>query len=225
MSTTPKPPSANGELRERRREALAKPDTRTALLRATERQLAETPLHDLSVARILGEAQVSRASFYSYFESKYELAATLLATVMEEMYELWRPFIERREDDDPIVVFRAVLRDAVALWSRNRVIARVMHEYWNSVPEIGEQWLAAMERFTAAVAAELDRDRAAGLAEPGRDSRELAASALWATEQLLFVAGTGASPDLRNEEAIFETLIALWSGLLYGKVDAVRSSS
>jgi TetR/AcrR family transcriptional regulator, ethionamide resistance regulator len=219
MSTASKRPSGNSELRDRRREALAKPDTRTALLEATERQLANTPLHDLSVARILDEAQVSRASFYSYFESKYELAAMLLASVMDDMYELWRPFIERREEDDPVVVFRAVLRDAVALWSSNRVIARVMHEYWNSVPEIGEQWLRAMERFTAAVAAELDRDRAAGLARAGRDSRELAAAALWATEQLLFVAGTGASPDLRDEEAIFETLIALWSGLLYGRGD------
>jgi hypothetical protein len=91
-----------------------------------------------------------------------------------------------------------------------------MHQYWNSVPEIGNQWLAAMERFTVGVAAELDRDRAAGLAPPGRDSRELAASALWATEQLLFVAGTGASRDLPDEDAIFETLITLWSGLLYG---------
>jgi AcrR family transcriptional regulator len=219
MSTASKRPSGNSELRDRRREALAKPDTRMALLQATERQLANTPLHDLSVARILDEAQVSRASFYSYFESKYELAAMLLASVMDDMYELWRPFIERREEDDPVVVFRAVLRDAVALWSSNRVIARVMHEYWNSVPEIGEQWLRAMERFTAAVAAELDRDRAAGLAPAGRDTRELAAAALWATEQLLFVAGTGASPDLRDEEAIFETLIALWSGLLYGTRD------
>jgi AcrR family transcriptional regulator len=219
MSTASRRPSGNSELRDRRREALSRPDTRTALLNATERQLASTPLHDLSVARILDEAQVSRASFYSYFESKYDLAAMLLASVMDDMYELWRPFIERREEDDPVVVFRAVLRDAVALWSSNRVIARVMHEYWNSVPEIGEQWLRAMERFTVAVAAELDRDRAAGLAPAGRDSRELAAAALWATEQLLFVAGTGSSPDLRNEEAIFETLIVLWSGLLYGRAD------
>ena len=218
MNTTPKRQSANGDLRDRRRDALAKPDTRTALLRAAERQLAETPLHDLSVAKILDEAQVSRASFYSYFESKYELAAALLQSVMDDMYELWRPYIERREDDDPpAVVFRAVMRDATELWANNRVIAKVMHQYWNSVPEIGSQWLAAMERFTTGVAAELDRDRAAGLAPAGRDSRELAAAALWAAEQLLFVAGTGASPDLTSEEAILETVISMWTGLLYGR--------
>ena len=219
MTATSKRQSGNSELRDRRREALDKPDTRTALLQAAERQLAETPLHDLSVARILEDAGVSRASFYSYFESKYELAAALLARVMDDMYELWRPYIERRDEDHPAAVFRTVLRDAVALWSSNRVIGGVMHQYWNSVPEIGAQWLAAMERFTAGIAAELDRDRADGLAPAGRDSREIAAAALWGTEQLLFVAGTGSSPDLRSEEAIFETLIDLWSALLYGRLD------
>jgi TetR/AcrR family transcriptional regulator, ethionamide resistance regulator len=211
-------PSALSALRSQRRAelALARPDTRTALLQAAERQLAKTSLHELSVARILEEAQVSRASFYSYFESKFELAGALLGRVMDEMYELWRPYIERREEDDPQTVFRFALRDAVRLWSENRVIARVMHQYWNSVPEIGDHWLAAMERFTGGVAAELDRDRAAGLAPPGRDSRELAASALWATEQLLFVAGTGASADLPDEDAIVETLSILWWRLLYG---------
>lgn len=195
---------------------MARPDTRTAILEAVERQLAETNLHQLSVERILDEAQVSRRSFYSYFESKFDAAAALLARVMDEMYEQWRPFIERDEDSDPEAVFRSVLRDAVLLWRDNRAIAQTMHQYWYSVPEIGDQWLAAMDRFTAGVASELDRDREAGLAPPGADSRELAAAGLWATEQLLFVAGTDRSKDLPDEEAIFETLLTIWSGLLYG---------
>lgn len=209
--------SAMSVRRERRRAELDRPDTRTAILEATERQLENSSLHELSVERILEEADVSRGSFYSYFESKYDVAGALLAKVMEEMYELWRPYVERDEDADPEEVLRTVLRNAVTLWSENRPIARLMHEYWHSVPEIGDQWLAAMDRFTTGVAAELDRDRKAGLAPAGGKSREIAAAALWSTEQLLFVGGTDGAADLTGEDAIFETLMSLWTGLLYGR--------
>jgi AcrR family transcriptional regulator len=213
----PRRSSTNGRLREQRRASLGQPDIREVILQATERQLGESSLHELSVARIIEDAGVSRGSFYSYFESKQEVAAALLARVMEEMYELWLPYIERGEDDDPQAAFRAVLADAVRLWRDHRAVARVMHQYWDSVPEIGDQWLAAVERFTAGVAAELDRDRAARLAPEGRDSRTLAAAALWATEQILFVAGTDKSTDIPGADATFDILIALWSGLLYGR--------
>ena len=203
--------------RERRRAELARPDTRTAILEATERQLEDSSLRELSVSRILEDAQVSRGSFYSYFESKYDVAGALLAKVMEGMYELWRPYVEREEDADPEQVLRSVLRNAVIMWRDNRALARLVHEYWHSVPEIGDQWLAAMDRFITGIATELDRDREAGLAPPGGESREIAAAALWSTEQLLFVAGTERAPDLASEEAISETLMAMWTGLLYGR--------
>jgi hypothetical protein len=73
-----------------------------------------------------------------------------------------------------------------------------------------------MERFTTGVAAGLDRERAAGRAPQGADSRELAATALWATEHLLFVSGTGQSKDLPDEDGMLDTLLTLWAGLLYG---------
>ena len=38
---------------------------------ATERLLADVPLHQLSVEQILAEAGVSRRTFYVYFGSKF----------------------------------------------------------------------------------------------------------------------------------------------------------
>jgi TetR/AcrR family transcriptional regulator, ethionamide resistance regulator len=216
--------SAIGRLREQRRAELgrARPDTRTAILDAVGRQLEIAVLHDLSVEQVLADAGVSRRSFYSYFESKYEAAGALVAVLMDEMYDLWTPYLDRSSDEETPVVFRAVLTDAVALWRENRGIARAIHQYWTSVPEIGDHWIASMERFTEGVAAGLDREREAGRAPQGADSRELAATALWATEHLLFVSGTGQSSDLPDEEGMLDPLLTLWAGLMYG--GAVKDS-
>jgi AcrR family transcriptional regulator len=208
------------QLRERRRAERAleivRPDTRTAILLATERLLADTPLHDISVARIMEEAQVSRATFYSYFESKFEVVAALLEQVMEEMYDLVRPFVLRGQGDEREQVIREMLVQTTGLWCRHRVVFRASHEHWHAVPELRALWLRVTERFTDALALELDREIGLGSVVAGIDTRQRAAALLWASEQLLYVAGTGADGDLPNEEAILETLLAMWIGTLYG---------
>jgi AcrR family transcriptional regulator len=213
-------PSAIHELRERRRAERAleavRPDTRAMILIATESILADTPLHDISVARIMDDAHVSRGTFYSYFASKFEVVAALLEQVMEEMYDLLTPFTAaeaRRPREDAI---REVLVHSTSLWSRHRVVFRATHEHWHAVPELRAQWLRVVERFTDAIAGELEREIDAGTAPPGIDARQRAAAVLWATEHLLYVAGMGADADLPSEHAILETLMTMWTGTLYG---------
>jgi AcrR family transcriptional regulator len=186
------------------------------ILIATESILADTPLHDISVARIMDEARVSRGTFYSYFASKFEVVAALLEQVMEEMYDLLTPFTAaeaRRPREDAI---REVLVHSTSLWSRHRVVFRATHEHWHAVPELRAQWLRVVERFTDAIAGELEREIDAGTAPPGIDARQRAAAVLWATEHLLYVAGMGADADLPSEHAILETLMTMWTGTLYG---------
>lgn len=213
-------PSAIHELRERRRAEreleVVRPDTRNAILAATERMLGETPLHDLSVARIMDEAQVSRGTFYSYFASKFEVAAALLDTVMEEAFELLRPFVVEVDGRSREEAIREVITSSAALVRRRRVVFRATHEHWHAVPELRARWLQIVERFTDAIAIELDREIAAGAAPVGIDTRQRAAALLWASEHLLYVAGTGADADLPGEEAILGTLMTMWMGTLYG---------
>jgi AcrR family transcriptional regulator len=206
------------QLRERRRAERAlqivRPDTRTAILVATEQILSEAPLHDVSVARIMAEAEVSRATFYSYFASKFEVLAGLLELVMDDMYDLVRQFVVRAPGRSRASAIREMLVETTQLWSRHRAVFRATHEHWHAVPELRTQWLRVMERFTDAVALELDREIESGAAPRGIDTRQRAAGVLWASEQLLYIAATGADADLPNEPAILETLLALWTGTL-----------
>ena len=135
---------------------------------------------------------------------------------MNEMYDLLQPFVERDPARPPEDAIREVLTTSTELWRRHRVVFRATHENWHAVPELRDQWLEMVERFTDAIATELEREIAAGAAPKGIDARQRAAGVLWATEHLLYIAGTAVDDDLPSEDAILETLIAIWIGALYG---------
>lgn len=195
------------------------PDRRTTILEATGRVLASTDLHDLTVAQIMREADVARGTFYAYFESKYEVVAALLDEVMEQMYGLLRPYVERQPGVAADDAIRQVIAGSARLWSEHISVFRATHDHRHAVAELKREWLRVTEQFTDAVAAEIDREIAAGEAPAGRDTRQLAAALVWSTEHLLYVAGSGDDDDLPGEERIIDTLVQLWVGTIYGRME------
>lgn len=199
-------------------------DTRTDILAASERLLDREPLHELSVADIIEEAGVSRATFYFYFSSKYAVIAGLLTQIMEDVYGVARPFIERADDESPYEALSTGITAAAGLWEAHRPAMRALSEHWPSDPELRELWLGIVERFTDALAAEVDRQRRQGFAPPGPNSRELIATLLWTAERCFYVAGLGADRSLNSEERAAEALYALWHGAIYGGLPTKRPS-
>jgi AcrR family transcriptional regulator len=191
-------------------------DTRTQIFAVTEQLLERVPLNDLSVAQIIKRAEISRATFYAYFSSKFDVVVGLLTKVTDDVYEVARVFIERAETDAPDDALRRSLEAAARLWRTHRFALRAANEHWHSVPEMKAMWLGAVERFTDGIAGEIDRQRAAGIAPPGPDSRELTTVLLWATERSLYVAGLDAGSPLPSEEGAVPALYALWRGAIYG---------
>src|ERR1700741_294337 len=87
--------AAEGRLQRRARNA----QTEAAILVAAERCLTRIALSDLSVADIIREAGISRATFYLYFPSKYAVVSALLAGVMEQISAAMAPFVIHSEFD------------------------------------------------------------------------------------------------------------------------------
>jgi AcrR family transcriptional regulator len=174
------------------------------------------PLHELSVAQIIEEAKLSRATFYFYFGSKYAVIAGLLSQVMEQIYDVARPFLEHKDDEPPQAALRRGIEAAAELWSSHRPALRALSEHWHAVPELRDLWLGVIARFTDAFAGEIDRQRGEGLAPPGVDSRQLAASLLWAAERCFYVAGLAVEDALPSEKEAVDALYALWYGGIYG---------
>jgi AcrR family transcriptional regulator len=195
-------------------------DTEQAIFAATEELLLEVPLQYLSVAQIIERAGVSRATFYFYFSSKYAVVTGLLAQVMDEIYDVMQPFVQRQESTIAEAELRESLTAAAGVWFKHRASLRAVMEHWHAVPELKALWLSVINRFASGLAVSIDRERAAGLAAPGGDSRQLGAALIWATERCFHVAGLGVDEELPSEKEIVEPLLAMWLGTIYGTPEA-----
>lgn len=195
-------------------------DVEVAILEATERLLETVPFRDLSVAQIIKEAGISRASFYHYFSSKFAVITSLMAMVMAQMAEAIAPYVERQEDVAPREALRDSIVSGARLWNEHRMVLRAVHEHWNAVPDLREMWLRVNEGFKLGIAAEIERERASGMAPEGVPSRQLASMLVWSSGQLMFLAGLGVDEDLPSEEALIEPLASMWLGAIFGGGEA-----
>jgi len=189
-------------------------EARAQILAGAERLLAETRLTDLSVEHILAESRTSRGTFYHYFGSKYDVVAVLAADIMEEVMGRIEPFLGRDPKTPPREALATGLRAGWEVWQEHRAVLNAVMEHWVTVPEIRDVWLAVIARFTTAMAAEIDREREDGLAPSTIPSRTVAATLLWSSAQLAFLADRGYE-DLDDPEQALQTMIALWEGTLY----------
>jgi len=186
-----------------------------SIFSATARLLARQPFNDISVAQILAEARVSRATFYFYFASKFSVLSALLERAMNDIFETVQPFLARSPEDPPTVALQRSIRAVTQAWHRHRPVLQAANHHWHSEPELRRLWLAITERFISAGAVEIDRERAAGIITSQVPSRTLAATLFWGTERVLYIAGLGVEPSLADEEAAVDALVAIWRGTLY----------
>jgi TetR/AcrR family transcriptional regulator, ethionamide resistance regulator len=196
-----------------------RPKTYDAVLRATSRLLASVPLAELSVAQILEAARVGRTSFYEHFASKDDVVVKLLRSISDEVSAGIAPLFDRGERPT-----EDAYREGISNWMRisaqHRSLLVAVAEEWPAVPELRRIWFELLGDVTAALAALIDADRAAGIAPAGADSEALAASLIWGTERSFQIAMTGHDPTLPDERAIVEPLVQLYVGTIYGR--AVR---
>ncbi|MFZ2172624.1 MAG: TetR/AcrR family transcriptional regulator [Rhodococcus sp. (in: high G+C Gram-positive bacteria)] len=190
---------------------------RDEILEATARLMLAHSFGELSVAQILKEAGISRATFYSYFGSKFSVLSGLLARAMDDMFETVQPFLVRAEGDDPEVALERSMRAVTGMWHRHRLVLQATNHHWHSEPELRTLWLQIVDRFVDAGAAEIEREREAGLVRAQTPSRQLAAVLFWGTERVLHVAGLGVEREFEDEESVVTPLVEMWRGTLYGR--------
>jgi len=191
-------------------------DIEQSVCDATERLLATRRFADLSVADILLEAGVSRASFYFYFASKYTLLSAVSERAVDEVYAVTQTWLRRSGSEPPLDALRTAMQGAVSRWGAHGPVLRAIVDSAASAPEIDAQWKRLIERFTAAAAEQIDRERAAGVAPAGMDSRALAALLTWMTERALFLMVSDGEPEFADPEALVETLAGVWWRAIYG---------
>jgi TetR/AcrR family transcriptional regulator, ethionamide resistance regulator len=181
--------------------------------------LAQHNARDVSVAHILEEAGISRATFYHYFSSKWEVVNYLAASVMTEIYDRVGQFAAGGDEISRQEALRRSIVEGCQIWATHRAVLRAIVDHWREVPELRAMLVAVLEPFRRAIAEELDRERASGIAPQGPDSERLVAALLWSSLSCLHIAGLGDVDDIPDEESAAQLLTTIWMSTLYGQAD------
>lgn len=208
-------PAAAASRRAAREPAARNGEIEEAICAAAERLMAERPFAQLSVADVLAEAGVSRASFYFYFASKYALLERLAERVTGSVFGTSRAWFDA-DAGDP----RAQLHEAVAgafdTWALHGPVIRAIIESGPAAPEVAALWSRLMGEFVDAAAERIRRDRERGSsAAGGPDPQTLAASLLWMTERALYLSIAGGEPAFQDRERTVDTLTEVWHSAIY----------
>jgi AcrR family transcriptional regulator len=151
-----------------------------AILRAASDLIEEgSSFAGLSVEAIATRAGIGRTAFYFYFRDKRELLMRLTQEATGELFaesERWW-----HGDAD----LRDSLAQTIRLYLEHAAVLRVVTEAAGYDDDVRAFWQALVGRFVDATTERIERDQAAGLAEPV-PARETAAALIWMCERRLY---------------------------------------
>ncbi|MCW3010684.1 MAG: putative TetR family transcriptional regulator [Solirubrobacterales bacterium] len=187
----------------------------TAIFTATERLLETKQLRELSVAQVIKEAGLSRATFYHYFSSKFEVVATLMERIWDAVYAETRQDLEA-DWADPGAALRESLRTGMDAWFAHRAVIHAVLENQHAEPALAKAWATVSERFVSALADQVRRERAAGRAVDGPSPETLARVLVCGAERIFYVGSTGTDPRMVTSEQRLDAIVALALAAIYG---------
>ena len=202
----------NGPRRSRRTETAGRDDRdiRTVILEATRRLLGERRFDEIAVADILAAAEISRGSFYFYFESKHDVLAELVRAAVGEGHVAAEPWLGHEGEDERYAAMRHGIVQGARLWREQAPILRAIVENWRTDPKLTELWLQQMGGYTTAT-----KDRIVHDGVPGEVDPEALATALtWLGERLYYLAAIGV-PPFDDERTLVDVLTHIWTSSLY----------
>jgi TetR/AcrR family transcriptional regulator, ethionamide resistance regulator len=190
-------------------------DVRTEILTATEELLTGRRFAEITVADILGAADVARGSFYFYFESKYAVLAELARRATDEGRAAGATWLERASGDDAIGALRQSVLDGARVWERHAAVLRAVVENWRDDAQIAALWVDLLESYADAAVQRIEQDREAGLVHRSTvDVKHLASALSWTGERLYYLAAIGVAP-FDNRDVLVGVLTQLWASAFY----------
>jgi AcrR family transcriptional regulator len=206
---------ARGHDRPRHHAALS--ETEQRLLDATEAGLAELGFAGLTVPEIVRRAGASKSNFYFYFSSGQSAVTACVARCLDELHDDFTAALAT--EGSPQLRIERSLEAGWRAWTRHGPVMRTASQHWPDIPMLQELWIETFDRFTTAIAAEIDAERVADRAPDGLDSHQLAALLLWGVERQAFVAGLEADRTLTGGESVVLVAVRVfWRQAIYGHV-------
>ncbi len=202
-SVTRKPQAKRQERRER--------DERQ-LLDATDRLMGSgASFTELSVDRLAGEAGISRASFYIYFEDKGHLLRRLAGQVFGDLAagaSRWWSVAARRDPAD----VRAAMTAVVSQYRRHQPLLVALSEMAGYDPQVSATYRELLTEIAGQVIRVIEEGQAAGTIRPELPPEATATSLTWMVERSCQQNLPGRPPEYDAELAEALTQI-VWAAL------------
>lgn len=168
----------------------------------------------LSVERLITAVDISRSTFYAYFDDKGDLLGAMTETVTRDLEQAGRAWFELSPS-----ATRADLREALqrlfGVYRRHKTILRAITEMAGYDQRVRVQHLALIERAVSGLRDHIARHQAAGAAAPELDPEHTARWIVWMLERGLDQFA-GHAPDAEMSAALDCTTAFLWRALYEG---------
>ena len=153
---------------------------------------------------------VSRSAFYQYFTDLQDLMVTLLNDLGDEILTVANPWLAG--EGDRVASLRHSLAELVRVCRARGPILRAVHDAAVSDEKLETAWNDFLGVFDDAVAAQIEKDQAAGLVGP-IDAR-MVAVAFNRLDAYLFIHAFGRHPR-QAEAPVREAITHIWISTLY----------
>ncbi|MEU4690197.1 TetR/AcrR family transcriptional regulator [Actinoplanes sp. NPDC023714] len=192
-----------------RRRGPSKGDRRERAILTTARDLlTRKPLADITIDELAAGAEISRSSFYFYFDSKLAVVVALLHDLTGELHAGSSPWLDGTGPDEEAL--RRSLTGLAAIWSgHGRLLAGALAAAPGCPPIAA--WRAGLrDAHVKRLAARIERDRAAGLAPDGPAPAVLAGL----IDDLRLAAFAGAA----DPAGLVDDMVLVELRILYGEI-------
>jgi AcrR family transcriptional regulator len=200
---------AQDKARRRRRKPEA---AESEILNAAEQFLREAPLRDMTVDDIMSRTGLSRPSFYEYFRDRNQLVIRLAERLSAQNAALVERWFSSETSEE---LLRPVTYEVVELALSQGHLLRALSDAAITDQQVEATYRGAMQAAIDKTAHHIREDVARG--RPGLngvDPQHLA-TALVYMNQAYLVETMGRRPQA-DPKTVAETLIAIWSRVLYG---------
>jgi AcrR family transcriptional regulator len=205
---TQSPPSA------RRRPPRKGDLTEQRLLDEAEALMADRPLSSIGIDEIAQAAGLSRSSFYFYFASREALLRALGERAQDEVFASANAWLNRT-DEPPAQAIARALAENLAMWRRHGPVLRALHDARNTDEQTDAVRLAIARRFVDATAAQIEREREAGLAPPAPPDARRLAVILTGMNDRAFYDASRRPPYRRRDQDLVQALTTVWLRTVY----------
>ena len=192
--------------------------TRAQLLAVAREAFETRGYRATSVADIVQAAEVSRGTFYLYFENKQDVFAQVLAAAGDRLYSEGRGHYDPKRPRASIAAgIRAYLGTIRApMW-------RATMEAALESPELARRWLTIRDRFIERIVRHLKRSGVRRDLDPRVAAEGLAAMVEFFAATNLVLRDPSASAEELDHAA--DTLAVMWVGAAFGRDGPVSSRS